>query len=83
MIRFDEDGLEIKSRDPGLELANMLAILKTIIPREDFSAAIVAALCSDITKEHLIDHKQDETVTQLLKEMEKRRASKNKRNKHS
>ena len=84
MIRFDDDGLEIKSSEPGLELSNMLAILKAVIPKEDFATAIVAALCAEIPKEFIQERKQDETVTQILKEMERRRASKNKgtANKH-
>lgn len=40
--------------------------------------AIVTALCSDIPDDCPKYHKQDENVTQILKEMEKRRAQKNK-----
>lgn len=83
MIRFDDRGLEIKSEDAVAEISFMIALLKKIIPKEEFTLAIVTALCSDIPDDCPAYRKQDENVTKILKEMEKRRAQKNKGNKHS
>lgn len=83
MINFDDGRLEIKSKDVGEELAFMLTCIKAAIPKEDFAAAIVTALCTELPKDHIRKVTPDENLTQILKEMERRRASKNKSNKHT
>lgn len=86
MIKYDNGHLELLTSDAGEELFELLVMMKGALSKQEFSKAVALSLMCEVPEgvvrkekeEKVREPKINKNINELLKEMERRRASKNK-----
>ena len=86
MIKYDNGHLELLTSDAGEELMELLLMMKGALPKQEFLKAVTVALMWEVPEgavrkmkeETVREPKINKNINELLNELERRRASKNK-----